>query len=80
MNPDCRTAHAVKKHLIHRDESSAIRQAIAGGLPSLREFGTRIAAEIDVDALDSPRCVILQVARAIGTSETTLQQLAHQLG
>jgi len=80
MNPNCKTARIVQRHLLERDESASLNEAVASGLPSLLAFGGRVANDMGLDSVPQvARCVVLQAARAIGASRETIEQLRERL-
>ena len=76
----CQTGMAVRRHLLEHDESAAMTGAFAQGVGALRDFGTRVVR--DMGLTPSPgaaRCVVLQVAKAVGVSDTVLAELRQRL-
>lgn len=74
---NCATGRAVGRYLIRNDEATAFGEALSGSLPALRAFGLRVAREAGLSP-EAARCVVLQIARAVGVAESAIDQLRHR--
>jgi hypothetical protein len=71
---------AVRRYLLEHDESQAISEAFANGLGALHDFGARVAQDMGIaPSREATRCVVLQVADAIGLSSDILRRLRGRL-
>lgn len=76
----CQTGLSVRRYLLEHDESEALAGAFAQGVGALRQFGTRVVHAMGLPPSPAAsRCVVLQVASAVGASADVLRRLRERL-